>query len=518
MLTGETLFISVNSNDLLAGETLFYKVNCFAPNSKTPSTLSKIAYLELVSADLKTVANQKIRLDNSVGSGDIFLPASTPSGNYKLIGYTKMMIDASAKNFAVTELTIINPFEKFDGKIDSTAAKLPSAVSSKFAATLDKTQYSTREKVILTINPGNLRGHYLVSVNKSSEFNRSRRNIQKVAISETSNPFFEIRGELVTGRISTKNKSLFNKNIALSLPGKNFSFKIVQTDREGKFAFVLDREPNHSHAVIQVMERDRGDYTIVIDEPKHPDYSALVFEELRLDRAALPAIAERTVALQIENAYFEQKKDSILPQTIPAPFYHPIEKTYVLDDFNRFPTLRETIIEVVKEMYFTTKRKKHSIHLRNTTMDNEIFGPPLVIIDGLLVQDHDELFNFSAKHIEKIDLINEPYLYGPKTFSGLASFTTIFEDFKSSASGNYIRELTLERPQPNKIYFQPDHSKSQSRIPDYRHQLLWLPEISGETQNISFYTSDVKGIFEIEIQGFTETGTQVSWSGSFEVK
>lgn len=58
------------------------------------------------------------------------------------------------------------------------------------------------------------------------------------------------------------------------------------------------------------------------------------------------------------------------------------------------------------------------------------------------------------------------------------------------------------------------------RTPDFRYQLLWLPELQlTDTQNkISFYTSDVPGTYEISLEGFTEDGKPIAVTNEFEVK
>ncbi|WP_348797951.1 hypothetical protein [Flavobacterium adhaerens] len=71
-------------------------------------------------------------------------------------------------------------------------------------------------------------------------------------------------------------------------------------------------------------------------------------------------------------------------------------------------------------------------------------------------------------------------------------------------------------------YFTPDYKdKSKNeRIPDYRYQLLWIPQLNlPETKTpLSFYTSDVTGKFEINIEGFTENGIPISLTDTFEVQ
>lgn len=522
---GETVFVSTASSTVLSGETLYYEVFCLNPETKTPSHVSQVAYIELVSGDRKPVLSQKIYLENGSGGGDFFLPATLPSGKYKLTAYTKRMLDSSAANFFAMDLAVINPFLPFEGKTngEKTTEAVLSPANDALAVSTNKKSYSTREKVVLRIDPqAAMKGSYSISVRKSSGIEIAKPDVtsfRPLPQTPASDALPELRGEMLSGRIvSEKNaKRLGSKNIALSIPGKSFSVKIVQTDRNGRFAFILDKASYNSAAVIEVMEPDRRDYSIVLDPAEKPDYSQLAFGDLLLNPAARDELEKRSVALQVENAYFERKKDSAVFPAPAQPFFHPLEKIYALDDFTRFPTLKETIVEVLREMYFTKENGHYAIHLRNMTIDNEIFGPPLILVDGLPVQDLDELFAYGMKNVEKVSLINEPYVYGPKTFSGVANFTTKLQDFKISATGGYIRKLALERPQPEKKRYSPDYSAGQSTVPDYRHQLFW-DTISGEPQEIIFYTSDVTGAFEIVVEGFTETGNPVSWRGSFEVK
>ena len=76
--------------------------------------------------------------------------------------------------------------------------------------------------------------------------------------------------------------------------------------------------------------------------------------------------------------------------------------------------------------------------------------------------------------------------------------------------------------QPTKGYFKQNYSgdsKIFERIPDYREQLFWQPsfEFKKKTMNLSFFTSDVKGDFEIVFEGFTNLGEPVYLAKSFTV-
>jgi hypothetical protein len=529
---GETLFIHASSTTLLTGETLQYKIYCLDPENKMPSVASKIAYVELIGNDLKSISGQKLYLENGTAQGDFFMPVSLKSGNYKLIGYTKHMMNVSSINYFTVDISVINPFQPFEGKTDSLQSEMEKTNHStgSFSLTTNKKIYSVREKIDLKINAsGKLpSGNYSVSVRKFDHLlissnvhaNEFRPAFSK-AQEKTATELTELRGEIVSGKISSKRngQSVHDKFIALSMPGTSFVFKIVQTGRDGRFYFLLDKTPDNAETVIQVMEPDRDNYVIILDEDINPDLSALSFSTLSLNPEMKEEIQQRSIASQIENAYYDRKKDSIFASAATEPFFHPLEKVYTLDDYTRFPTLKETIIEVLKEIYFTRENDHNVIHVRNITMDNEMYGLPLVLVDGLLIQDVDELFEYGMRYVQKVSLINEPYIYGPKTFGGIVNFTTKLNDYKSKSKGDFIKKIVFERPIAAKTYFQPDYSMTtNSKIPDYRYQLLWMPKINDANETISFYSSDVTGKFEITLEGFTDKGIPVSVTDFIEVR
>ncbi|HMI07679.1 MAG TPA: hypothetical protein VK528_09055, partial [Flavobacterium sp.] len=97
--TGESIFIHANATTLVTGETLHCKLYCLNPVDRTASTISKIAYVELIGQDKKSVLKSKLYLENGAAPGDFFIPTTLKTGSYKLIAYTKWMLDNSASNF-----------------------------------------------------------------------------------------------------------------------------------------------------------------------------------------------------------------------------------------------------------------------------------------------------------------------------------------------------------------------------------------------------------------------------------
>ena len=528
--TNESLFLHINASSFVTGETLYYKLYCLNPLHFTQSNISKVAYVELVNSDKKVIFNHKLFLDNAMGQGDFFITTAIPTGTYKLIGYTKWMLNSS-KSFE-NDITIINPFQTVsENKINSNNKTISILEKSnpENNIQLPKKSYVNREKVAVKIT--NLtQGNYSLSVRKvqdlptikpitALEFSKKEFNTT-LSLSESNIILPELRGEIISGVLTSKNNQPVNNiSVALSIPGKAFEFKLVKTNKDGKFSFNLDKAYYEPNCVIQVLSNYKEDYTITLDKPTTFDTSSILIEnDVKLSSELKSIIEEHSVASQIENTYFEKKADT-LSRTIPqALFYEPIAKEYILDNYTRFPTIKETITEVVKEMHYYNKNNVYSLYLSDYDPNTEIEEPPLVLIDGLLVQDINELLEYQALNIYKICVINKGYSYGNKIFNGVISFITKKYEYNSNLLGSYIIKTAITSPLAKKNYFKPDYSNTTfERIPDYRYQLLWMPELTDNSQ-ISFYTSDKKGIFEIVIEGFTSEGKPVSIKDYFEVQ
>jgi hypothetical protein len=534
--TNETIYLQTNTTTLVTGETLYYKLYCLNSNNFKQSQLSKVAYVELIGNDKKIIFNHKLFLENGTGQGDYFIPSSILSGTYKLIGFTKWMLNKeSSKSFEI-DITVINPFQNDGENLISTKTEIienNSITNNGDFIKTDKTIYSSREKVNLNI--GNLqKGNYSISVRKVQDLPTVKKinsiDFSKISDNESvnfANPNItlpELRGEIISGKIIAKDNSQPINEIAigLSIPGKSFEFKLVKTDKNGRFIFSIDKAYYENNFVIQVLNDYKEDYTITLDKPNYLDTTNLKIEnEKKLSFNLKSIIEEHSISSQIENTFFEKKADTLQKIKTYPEFYEPIAKEYILDNYTRFPTIKETITEVVKEMHYYKDNDKYTFYLADYDPNTELSEPPLVLVDGLLIQDINELLEYRSSNIYKICIIQSGYYYNNKIFNGVISFITKKNDFNSNLSGDFILKTNITPPLAKKSYYKPDYSDktNNERIPDYRYQLLWLPDLKLNNDNqISFFTSDKTGNFEIVLEGFTEDGNPISMKNYFEVK
>lgn len=114
----EKIFVHTDRNFYVTGESMMFKIYIADGNTHTPLDLSKIAYIELVTAD-QSVLQAKVRMQDGAGHGSLFLPASINSGNYIIRAYTRWMRNYDPSFYFSKAITIVNPFKPLEQAVNS---------------------------------------------------------------------------------------------------------------------------------------------------------------------------------------------------------------------------------------------------------------------------------------------------------------------------------------------------------------------------------------------------------------
>lgn len=552
-IPNESVFVHFNSSLLFTGEYLYYSVYCINTKTKVLSEISKVAYVDLIGRNDETIFTHKIILNQGLGSGDFFIPVSVLSGNYKLIAYTNWMKNNDNDFIFQTDINIINPYrtstsrssvndnksQAKDLKLDATDSDLGS-LDNSINIKLDGEQFNKRSKVSLHLSDNTLdaisKGNYSVSVRKKGRipkpntpnalsFMDNLNNTKNEPQIGTTVFLPELRGELFSGKVMASNHNLLlnDLNIAISITGDNPFFRIVKTNGKGEFLVEIDKFYSGNQMYMQVIGENRNEFQITLDEYDSIDKSHFKFKAYEIDPTWQDDIIKQSVHNQIESAYFEFKPDSILAQPPIKFFENKSPEIYNLDHYTRFKTLRETLTEIVKNVSFRKINKEdYVLEVQGFNFGTNTRIAPLVLVDGIVIQDHTALLEFDTNNISKISVFRDQFVIGLNVFQGLLNIETIngIENYLRSEASIYNDEIF--KPQLKKNYFTQIYTANNqnSRIPDDRIQLLWIPHLnlnSLETE-LDFYTSDVEGEFEISLEGFTNEGKPSSVKKAFKVE
>ena len=105
----EKIYVQTDKTVYLAGETIWFKIYTLLEQAQQLSPVSRVAYVEFGSPNVKTPVQEKINLDTGMGSGSLRVPANWPSGRYTLRVYTSWMKNFSEAFFYTQTLPVISP-------------------------------------------------------------------------------------------------------------------------------------------------------------------------------------------------------------------------------------------------------------------------------------------------------------------------------------------------------------------------------------------------------------------------
>lgn len=519
----EKITLITNTKTIITGEKLLYSLFCIDSNNKL-SELSKVAYVTCINQAGQEVFSHKHYLNKSTDNGSFFIPSELNTGNYKLIAYTKWMLNKDISNYTEQDLLIINPYLKpdiehifFKDEIDSTGS-----FSKKLA--INK-KFSKRETINFSELSTDIDGDFVISIRKTNEINIKEEIIKNANDHLNSKNEFlilpETKGEIISGKIiSSDNQLPLNKiGIALTDKGNNEYLNTTITNDKGAFYFILPKPLHSNNITIEAITKNNN-YTIILDPKIKPIYKKNNNETIYLKKGYHSEIKNRAIAAQIENGYYEVKKDSSVVRSKENTINHELLQVFDLNNITRFQTLKEFIIEVINQVYFTEKNGDFKLHFRNSDINFEVNEDPLTIVDGTLILNTNDLLKVEFSKVTTISIYNKPYYFGNKLYSGLFFITTSDNHFTDVSNLNKKINLDYNIPVLKEINYFPDYKNNENldKIPDYRIQLYWKTNVSSLKYPIEFSTSDVEGDYEISINGYSNKGEYIHKKSYFRVE
>lgn len=515
MAQAELARVYTDKDCYLAGENLWIKVT-LDDSLYTDNLLSRVAYVEI--NDTKQMhAQGKVLLDDGSGWACIHLPHTMHSGVYQLTAYTRYMrnLDASAfprKHIAVLNARMMNVEDKLVVN-DSTIA-IPSWIEdAEGKLTTDKNQYERRSKVKVSWPAEYVNARELVlSVWRKDckvvlppvENNRfARHEMDSVWLPE-------IEGHIVEGKAEGACQSA-----QLSCVGKTVHVFDGVSDGTGRFTFYTSDVEGQQDMVL-LAENKSGESSRIV--PLSP-FVGILPEQLPVlygwfDKKAME---DRNVSLQLQQSLpsvrVVKEMEEILYGQQPTFSFN-------LDEYTRFSTIRETIIEFISGVGIDSQNGRERVRMMQE--QNQMYGslPVLLLIDGIPFDKHSVVLDYNARLVHHIHQYRGNYVFGKDVYGGILSLITYQGTLPSVRITDNMQMVSYEFPQNRPSFVVPSYENVkvlQSRMPDYRHTLYWNPSVEGKT-GVEFYTSDMEGVYVVTLQGMDAEGRAFVISNEMEVR
>lgn len=500
----------IDKDCYLTGEQILVHVSV-TDEALNPMGISKVAYVEL--CDTKQMqAGGLVQLKDGEGWAAISLPGSMHSGNYQMSVYTRYQ-----RNFGqdcyykriVSVVNLLNPSE--DDDVEFIEGIPETKVDGQAALLSDKSEYSIREKV--SIKLPNVEGNAMTLsvVRKDCAYSDNEQNYPEPVFREFSSLNFipEVDGHIVSAK-PAEGKEV-NKT-QLSLVGKTGMVFDGQIQKDGSVRY-------YTIGLNGTLPTCLNGYTFE-DNPVRMEYQ-LPYEVVLPE--SLPTLKvyydekelqNRSIGSQIEKSKRDISLGDIVGHDIQFLGVNP-DKFYDLDEYTKFKTVREILIEFVAGIRSRSVNKHKQLFTYNSESHEYSKWAALVLLDGMPVYDIDALMDYDARRLKFVQIYNGRFQFGENPCQGVISFISrkgALQDFRLDEG---TQMYNYEFPQDRPAFLSPVYEDKSSRNPDFRHTLYFNPEVTGDCE---FYTSDLPGTYEIVLQYVDKNRKDQKISSEFIVK
>jgi hypothetical protein len=340
----------------------------------------------------------------------------------------------------------------------------------------------------------------------------------------------EYAGLLISGKITDRQTGAPVGGIPawLSAPGIRFRLAYSVSNKNGDIQWDLGTLYGVHELVVQTGDPLTDSlYRIDIIPPFYDSLSKRPLLPFQLTAGTKDQLLQHSIGAQAQNAYQPDKRQHFIQPllTDTSAFYGRPDKRYLLDDYTRFSTMEEVMREYVREVRVRNNKGDFAIGVQSDQA-NELFfeSTPLILVDGVPISDANRIIRFDPLKFRKMEIITRRYILGDSLFNGILSCSTYQGDLSGFPLDRNAYILEYEGLQLQREFYSPVYEtrdEENSRIPDLRNVLYWSPRIKTDTrgrQQVSFYTSDVRGRYTVVLQGITSDGRVGSARTSFFIR
>ena len=573
----EKTYISTDREIYVSGDKIWCSAFCVdAANGLRPSSLSAIAYVEIVSED-GTLESGKIALSEGRGAGTIEIPATAPTGNYRIVAYTAYTKNTPGFNpqeHISKTISIFNTSTKervkngvkilSDSEYDAlrTPASTPAgthttgthttgthssstynASTQPAAGALSITCHRSAEgylEVVLTNNSaapadlslslsnrdgiippdntsiGAFMGAAASAAQAAAGAESAAARASAGAASAPAAELPEYEGEIIRGRIAGATtdeiEGLKGRSAFISVPTEKSDLYSSVVDNDGMIKFVTNNIYGTKEMVCEIEDNDLARCHIELISPfVSPKLKGI--PALQMAPSIKEDLQRRGLSVQLCRSFSADTLASLMPirENPLIPSYDAIE--YKLDDYKRFPVMRELFIEFINEIKVRRVDGKEQLKVK-THLEERVSlfdkNNSLIMVDGIPVFDHSQVIEYDPLLVESVVVYPYKYYTGWRSFCGMANFVTYKKNLPGIKFNDGVRVVQFKGCSYPMAFTCQEIGED---FPDYRELLYWHPQIklpAGESSSIKVkIPANVKEI-RICAEGMMENGTPFS--------
>lgn len=511
----ERVFVSTDRTAYVSGDRVWFSAFCLDGNGYL-SDKSGVAYLELVSSD-GTAAQVKVALIEGRGSGEFIIPASTPTGNYRLMAYTALQGSDSAV-CGSRILSIYNVHSPARVKDGVSTGIMPEAVFPEDSSQGIKLEVpgvihqGRTFSISVSGNPSDIsisvyHDDGLVQVLPPSLDSF----LESFPVHEEPVGSAEYEGETIHAMAEGAEEG----SIAiLSSSGSPDDMYISRVKADGSISFNTGNIYGNREMVCEIIEGSKDVRIRLLENFTHPKADNVPALKLHKDQFAPLVRRKKALTSRVDSVSlikFQPRREGRLFAGAEWERYH-------LDDYTRFATVPEVLTEIVLNARIRKYRGTGVLEI-SIPDGAEVHRPfkdhILAMMDGVVVSDLDLITNFDAMLLSDVYVYRKPIVSGNLLYNGAVNFVT---------KNNYVTALRFP-PQVcvvdfNGVRYPAAYTGGVTEgREDLREILYWHPSLKTEGHSvIQLKAPSYTGTFRVVAEGLDNEGKAVRAVSSFEVR
>ncbi|MBX2961626.1 MAG: hypothetical protein KF687_03885 [Cyclobacteriaceae bacterium] len=236
----------------------------------------------------------------------------------------------------------------------------------------------------------------------------------------------------------------------------------------------------------------------------------------------------RNEFVQIYKFFDDQQKlltkEAQNPNRVMEQFIGRADTETVLDDYTLFPTMKETLTEVVPFLRNIKMKGKEAVNLYLPENPQQISAPPMFMIDGVITDSYEYFLSLNPADVYKIKLVQSVQKLNKLGVLGLNGFVLVETKIQHNSKKLLVDNTYLAVNGLTKALEFPAQlaawQRNNERSPRPKPTLLWKPtELLDANGKVSFRfsTADDTGQYIIRIEGLTADGIPFVIEENFKV-
>jgi len=530
----ERVYVMTDKQLYLSGELMWLKLLTTDENG-IPVSLSKIGYVELV-ADSTAEVQATLDIVNGEAAGWIELPRMLPTGYYRLTAYTRYMRNEGSTAFFQKRIGVINPYIRNENSFRNDTTTVQNAVptGNNISLTTDRNTYERRssgeirisglpaENFKLTVSVVGIDPVFGETSSLLPEWKKHLDEQHQLPFASSYLPEYE--GHIIEGLLNDATTQTPvndpNARALLSYPGDRLQVYGGYPTGDGRLQFITHASTGKREMATVVSHLDGKNLRLDIQSP-FAQHNSETLPPLKLDSAMRDFLETRNLVLAAAETYLADSMNRIAK--LPQDFSFQLYKSFPLEEYTRMSRMEDLFVEFITMVRIRRTSEGQRFNAMNQNLNGYAVGNMLALLDNIPVPDHERIIAYDPSLIKTINVYLGKFHFGQQMFDGILDIRTLKGDYHGIVFNSATQIIDRRGTQPYRYFYSPvyDGAEPPSRVPDFRHTLLWEPSIPTEQapeQSIVFYTSSLTGDYLVTVEAITPSGKTLYGVCTFQVK